>query len=84
MGFDGRAAVGALFDLPAEITESGGAAWSAEPAGELPGSDRTGLVVRIGVSDPDAFDVRRLEALVAMVKPAHIPHRVEVFGRDSA
>jgi phage tail-like protein len=78
-----RAAVGALFDLPAEITESGGAAWSTEPAGELPGSDRTELVVRIGVSDPDAFDVRRLEALVAMVKPAHIPHRVEVFGRDS-
>ena len=78
-----RAAVGALFDLPAEIAESGGAAWSTEPVGNLPGYDRTELVVRLGVSDPDAFDVRRLDALVAMVKPAHIPHRVEVFGRDA-
>ena len=31
-----RAAVGALFDLPAEIAESGGAAWSTEPVGNLP------------------------------------------------
>ena len=75
-----RAAVGALFDGPMEIIESGGAAISVEPGGRLPGSPNPELVVRLGVSDPDGFDIRRLEALVAMVKPAHVPHRVEVFG----
>jgi phage tail-like protein len=75
-----RAAVGALFDTVPEIVESGGASWSAEPNSALPGSPQTELLVRLGVSDPEGFDVRRLEALVAMIKPAHVPHRVEVFG----
>ena len=79
-----RAAVGALFDTPPQVTESGGTAWSAEPGSDLPGSAQTELVVRMAVSDPDAFDLRRLDALVAMVKPAHVPHRVEVFGSQAS
>jgi phage tail-like protein len=75
-----RAAVDALFDGQTEIVESGGASTSLEPGSPLPGSPRAELVVRLGVSDPEGFDVRRLDALVAMVKPAHVPHRVEVFG----
>ncbi|HZM66011.1 MAG TPA: phage tail protein [Nakamurella sp.] len=75
-----RAAVGALFDAPPEIVESGGASWSADAGSSLPGSAQTELLVRLQVSDPETFDVRRLEALVAMIKPAHVPHRVEVFG----
>ena len=65
-----------------EIVESGGAATSVEPGSALPGTERAELLVRLGVSDLEAFDVRRLDAIVAMVKPAHIPHRVEVFGTD--
>ena len=77
-----RSAVGALFDGPIQIVESGGAATSLEPGSALPGTERAELLVRLGVSDVAAFDVRRLDAIVAMVKPAHIPHRVEVFGTD--
>jgi len=69
-----------LFDAPPEIVESGGASWSADAGSPLPGSAQTELLVRLQVSDPETFDVRRLEALVAMIKPAHVPHRVEVFG----
>jgi P2-related tail formation protein len=74
-----RAAVDALFDATPEIIESGGAATSTEPGSPLPGSDRPDLLVRLAVADPEGFDVRRLEALVEMVKPAHLPHRVEVY-----
>jgi phage tail-like protein len=75
-----RAAVNALFDTPPEIVESGGASWSVEPSSALPGSAQPELLVRLGVSDPETFDIRRLDALVAMSKPAHVPHRVEVFS----
>jgi len=37
-------------------------------------------LVRLQVDDPATFDLRRLDALIAMIKPAHVPHRVEVFG----
>lgn len=74
-----RAAVGALFDGPQEIIESGGASTSTEPGSRLPGNAQTELVVRLGVSDTEGFDVRRLDALVEIAKPAHVPHRVEVF-----
>jgi phage tail-like protein len=74
-----RAAVTALFEGTTEVVESGGAATSVEPGAPLPGSATAELVVRLGVSDPEGFDVRRLDALVAMSKPAHVPHRVEVF-----
>ena len=74
-----RAAVDALFDVTPEIVESGGASTSTEPGSPLPGSDQPDLLVRLGVPDPEGFDVRRLEALVEMVKPAHLPHRVEVY-----
>ncbi len=75
-----RAAVGALLDTEPEIVESGGAGWSETAGAALPGSDRPELLVRIAVEDPESFDVRRLEALIAMIKPAHVPHRVEVRG----
>lgn len=78
-----RAAVGALFDTPPEITEPGATSWSTEPGSRLPGASQTELVVRLAVGDPDAFDVRRLENLVALVKPAHIPHRVEIYGQSA-
>ncbi len=75
-----RSAVRALFESAPEIVESGGSGWSVDAGSALPGSERTDLLVRLQVEDPETFDVRRLEALVAMIKPAHVPHRVEVYG----
>ena len=61
-----------------EVVETGGVAWSAEPGAALPGSAEARLTVRVVVPDPSAVDVRRLEAIVAEAKPAHIPATVEV------
>ncbi|MGH2968337.1 MAG: phage tail protein, partial [Solirubrobacteraceae bacterium] len=58
-----------------EIVESGGVHWSLVPEAPPPGSDEPMLVVRLRVADPGTIDVRRLDALVATAKPAHIPHR---------
>jgi phage tail-like protein len=63
-----------------EVVETGGVAWSAEPGGPLPGSTEARLTVRVTVPDPSAVDVRRLEAIVAEAKPAHIPATVEVVA----
>lgn len=73
-----RAAVLALFDVDPELVESGGTTSSPQPGTALPGSDHPGLLVRLRVPRPDEFDVRRLDALVDMAKPAHLPHRVEI------
>ena len=75
-----RAAVRALFDIEPELNESGGTAQSTQTGTALPGSDRPDLLVRLRVPNPEEFDVRRLDALVEMAKPAHLPHRVEVTG----
>jgi phage tail-like protein len=64
-----------------EITESGGAEWSSTPNSRLPGSADCAVHVRVVVDDPGSVDVRRLDALVAAVKPAHARHSVEVVGR---
>jgi len=73
-----REAVRGLFGSDPEILEPGGSGWSVTPASPLPAAPRTDLLVRLGVPDPGSFDVRRLDALVALVKPAHLEHRVEV------
>jgi len=75
-----ESAVAALFGTSPEIIESGGASWSASAGSELPGSAEPDLLVRLQVDDPATFDLRRLDALIGMIKPAHVPHRVEVFG----
>jgi phage tail-like protein len=61
-----------------EIVENGGTAWSIDPGGELPGSPKPLVVVRVHVDDPKALDPVRLDALVAAAKPAHVEHRVEI------
>jgi phage tail-like protein len=66
-----------------EIVENGGTAWSIDPGGELPGSPKPLLVVRVRVDDPKSIDPLRLDALVAAAKPAHVEHRVEIVKRSA-
>jgi phage tail-like protein len=64
-----------------EITDTGGASWSSTPDSPLPGGGDSGVHVRVVVDDPAQVDERRLNALVASIKPAHVVHTVEVVGR---
>jgi phage tail-like protein len=69
------------FGVEARVTDSGGAAWSATPGGALPGSPEPSLAVRVGVDDPQALPLARLEALIEESRPAHVPCTVEVVVR---
>jgi phage tail-like protein len=66
-----------------EIVESGGAAWSERPLGVFPGEPEPRLEVFLRVPDPQAVDVRRLDALVAAARPAHVPYVVHVLERGT-
>lgn len=59
-------AVAAAFDCETEVVES--TPWV--------------LVVRVVVDDTDDVDRRSVDALVDAVKPAHLPHRVEIVARN--
>ena len=72
-------AVELVFGVEPEITESGGAVWSARPLEAFPGDPRPWVRVRLRVPDPAAVDVRRLDAVVADACPAHLPYQVEVL-----
>lgn len=61
-----------------EVTDNGGSAWSATSGGSVPGTGEPWLHVRVTVADPARVDRRRLEAIVAGVKPAHVPHTIDV------
>lgn len=61
-----------------ELVESGGATSSATAGGKLPGSADPTLVVRVTPDPSIELTPARLDALVEAVKPAHIPHRVEI------
>lgn len=76
-----REAVSAAFDSQTEIVESGAVTWSTGPDTKPDGGPAPALLVRIITDDPHAIDRRRLDAVVQAVKPAHVPHRVEVIGR---
>jgi phage tail-like protein len=63
-----------------DIVESGGAAWIA--MGEevaLPGDAEPTLIVRLVSPDDLAVEPGRVDALVRALKPAHLPHRVEIL-----
>jgi phage tail-like protein len=61
-----------------DIEDSGGTMWSRTPHTPLPGSPRPGLHVRAYARTVEDVDVRRLDAVVRAVKPAHVPHTLEV------
>ena len=62
-----------------EIVDSGGCSWSATPGGSLPGTAEPRVTVLVRVPDPSAVDRRRLDAIVAAAKPAHVVHEIEVL-----
>ncbi|MDH6577884.1 phage tail protein [Kitasatospora sp. MAP5-34] len=71
--------VRAVLGLVAEVTDSGGAAWSATPGGQLPGSPEPSLRLRVRAEEPAALPVRRLAALIDANRPAHVPYTLEVL-----
>lgn len=76
-----RFAVELATNASVEITDTGGASWSTTPNSPLPGGPDFGVHVRVVTDDPDSVDARRIGALVAAIKPAHVVHTVEVVGR---
>lgn len=70
------------FGAEPEITESGGATWSARPLGPFPGPPRPALRVVLRLPDPTPADTHRLNALVAAARPAHMPYTVEVTAAE--
>ncbi|WP_370410045.1 phage tail protein [Streptomyces fradiae] len=72
------AAVRLAFGVDPEITESGGASWSARPLGPFPGAPAAGVHVVLRVADPAAVDPHRLRGVVAAARPAHLPFTVAV------
>lgn len=80
---DGLAeAVRLAFGVQPEITESGGAAWSARPSGPVPGERRPRLHVAIRLPAPTPADEHRLDDLVAAARPAHMPYTVQVTAAE--
>jgi phage tail-like protein len=62
-----------------EVVDGGGAAWSATPGAAPPGTGRREVLVRVRAPDPRAVDRAGLEALVALLVPAHLVPVVEVL-----
>jgi phage tail-like protein len=67
-----------------ELTESGGARWSAEPGAAAPGTATPQLQVTVRVSDPNSVDRARLDRAVRDARPAHLPYQVQVLPLASA
>ena len=72
-----RLAVGGVRDV--RIEDSGGAAWSQSPGAELPGQTTAQLRVTVYAAAAEAVSLTRLEGIISSVKPAHVPHAVEVL-----
>lgn len=64
-----------------DVADSGGIAWSQNPSEPLPGQSTPRLAIRIRVPDPAAVDTAEVEAAIAAVKPAHLPHTMTVVQR---
>lgn len=73
-----REAVSLVTRAPVEVRESGASAWSRTPGADLPGDPGPRLVIRIGADELSSLERRRIDALVAAVKPAHVPHEIEL------
>jgi phage tail-like protein len=75
-----RQALRAVYATDPEIIDSGGTGCATESGSQPPGSQDVSLFVRLTVPNPDDIDIRRLHRLVLSLKPAHVPHRLEVVA----
>lgn len=75
-----RLGVGGLASIT--VRDNGGAAYSTTAGAALPGSAAPRLLVTVVPGTADSVDLRRLEAIVAGAKPAHIPHSLEVKDHE--
>ena len=73
-----REAVALVTDAAVEVVENGGSSWSQAPGSRLPGDPTPHLVVRIDADELSDLDRRRIDALVGAVKPAFVPHEIEL------
>jgi phage tail-like protein len=64
-----------------EVYDSGGVAWSTTSGAPLPGTAAPQLTVQVTIDADDDLDLSRLDAIVAAVKPAHVPHTIKVVKR---
>lgn len=63
-----------------EVADSGGVTWSAAPGDPEAPAAAPSVTVRVSVADPAEVNVRALDALISVIKPAHVMHRLEVAG----
>ncbi|MGH9129663.1 MAG: phage tail protein [Acidimicrobiales bacterium] len=63
-----------------EVSDSGSVSTSVQPGVAMPGSERPWVKVCLRVADPASLDAKRVAAIVAAVKPAHVRHEVEVLA----
>jgi phage tail-like protein len=71
-----RLAVGGVLEV--EVEDSGGAAWSSTSGAELPGRAAAMLHIRVFAAAREDVNLRRLEGIINAVKPAHVPHTLEI------
>ena len=66
--------------LGAEVTvaDSGSCSWSGKPGTDPQGSTPPSVTVTVTVDDPKSVDVRRVEALLEDVCPAHVARHYSV------
>jgi phage tail-like protein len=62
------------------VADNGGCMASTDSGGALPGTPDPRITVRITVRDPSTVDMARLDALIGLHKPAHVPHTLEVYA----
>lgn len=63
-----------------EVVEQGGTKWSLRPT-DAESPTPGGLLIKVTVDDPAAVRIPVLEEFVDAVKPAHLPHRIEVISQ---
>lgn len=74
-----RAQLSLATDAQVEVTETGGTVWALTPGAHDP-DDVPYLQIRVTAEDPETVRTAVLEELVEAVKPAHLPHSIEVMS----
>lgn len=63
-----------------EIVENGAVSFSIKPGSKVPGSAEGSLLVKVKFDGEAPMTAGQIEQLVEALKPAHLPHRVEIVG----